>query len=169
MRTANGIKIFLGATFILFLSFVDKIIAQQKFEKTVFYNVMSTGNVEAIDKQIDAVQNSELKHKDGYEGALLMKKAGLSGPPAQKLKLFKQGRIKLETAIMDDNENTEFHFLRLAIEEHAPKIVKYHNDIEGDKLIVQKNFKSLSPAVQQAIIDYCKNSKVLKAQEFSTQ
>lgn len=169
MKTVNGFKLLLGAIFILFTAFLNKGLAQQKFEKSAFYNVMSTGDSEAIDKQIEIVQNSELKHKDGYEGALLMKKAGLAGRPSQKLKLFKQGRIKLETAILDDNDNAEFHFLRLAIEEHAPKIVKYRNDIEVDKLIVQQDFKNLSPAVQRAIIDYCRNSKVLQAQDFSSR
>jgi hypothetical protein len=67
---------------------------------------------------------------------------------------------------MNEPENTEYHFLRLAIEEHAPKIVKYHNDIEADKAIVKKNFKELSPAVQHAILDYCKKSKVLHAEDF---
>jgi hypothetical protein len=81
--------------------------------------------------------------------------------------LFKDGRIKLETAINADNDHTEFHFLRLAIEEHAPKIVKYHADIKADKAIVIKNFKTLSSSVQQAILDYCKNSKVLHVADFS--
>ena len=165
MKPATVIKLLLTLIFLFSTAFGNHVFAQQKFEKSVFYSVMATGNTEAIDNEITIVQNAELKHKDGYEGALLMKKAGLAGPPKQKLKLFKEGRIKLETAIMDDNDNTEFHFLRLAIEEHAPKIVKYHNDMENDKVIVEKNFKSLSPAVQQAILDYCKNSKVLHAQE----
>jgi len=54
----------------------------------------------------------------------------------------------------------------LAIEEHAPKIVRYHKDIKKDKEVVVNNFKSLSPAVQYAILDYCKNSKVLHKEEF---
>ena len=141
-------------------------LAQQKFEKEAFYKVMSTGDLDAIDNELAVLDGSSTKNKEGYEGALLMKKAGLAGKPKKKLELFKQGRIKMETALLADNDNTEYHFLRLAIEEHAPKIVKYHNDIESDKVIVQKNFKSLSPAVQQAILDYCKNSKVLHKEDF---
>jgi hypothetical protein len=140
--------------------------AQQKFEKAAFYTVMDSGDLDAINSQIEIVQASSSPNKEGYEGALLMRKAGKISKPAQKLKFFKQGRIKLETALLADADNTEFHFLRLAIEEHAPKIVKYHNDIEKDKLIIQKNFKSLPQSVQHAIIDYCKNSKVLHAEEF---
>jgi hypothetical protein len=133
----------------------------QKFDKAAFYDAMASGDLTAIDKELDVV-----KGKDGYEGALLMRKAGLVKKPKEKLALFKAGRIKLETALLADNENTEFHFLRLAIEEHAPKIVKYRKDIEKDKDLVIKNFKNLSPAVQHAILDYCKNSKVLHKEEF---
>src|ERR1700741_3717076 len=124
----------------------------QKFDKAAFYDVMASGDITAIDNELDVV-----KGKEGYEGALLMRKAGLVKKPKDKLGFFKAGRIKLETALLADNENIEFHFLRLAIEEHAPKIVKYSKDIERDNERVIKNFKSLSPSGQQAIPDYGKN------------
>jgi hypothetical protein len=152
--------------FLLITGVAKTSIAQQKFEKAAFYAVMDSGNLDAINNQIEVVRASSSPNKEGYEGALLMRKAGKLSVPGQKLKFFKQGRIKLETALLADADNTEYHFLRLAIEEHAPKIVKYHNDIEKDKLIIQKNFKNLPQSVQHAIIDYCKNSKVLHAEEF---
>ncbi|HVW96869.1 MAG TPA: hypothetical protein VHA56_12945 [Mucilaginibacter sp.] len=140
--------------------------AQQSFDKATFYAVMDSGDLDAIDKQIDILSASSLNNKGGYEGALLMRKAGKVLIPAQKLKYFKSGRIKLETALQADNDNAEFHFLRLTIEEHAPKIVRYHSDIENDKAIVQKKFKGLPETVQRAIIDYCRNSKVLHQEDF---
>ena len=151
--------------FLLIAGLAKTTLAQQKFEKAEFYKVMDSGDLTAINSQIEIVQGSSSPYKEGYEGALLMRKAGKVPVPAQKLKFFKAGRIKLETAMLADNDNTEYHFLRLAIEEHAPKIVKYHFDIEKDKAIVLKNFKSLQQSVQKAIIDYCKNSKVLRAEE----
>ncbi len=153
------------ATLCILMVFVGKSTAQQKFEKAAFYDVMASGDVAAIDNQLDIVNNATISTKEGYEGALLMRKASKVNPAGKRLKLFKEGRIKLETALQADNENTEFHFLRLAIEENAPKIVKYHSDIDKDKAIVQKNFKNLSPSVQHAILDYCKKSKVLKAED----
>ena len=139
---------------------------QQKFDKAGFYEVMKSGTLETVNNEFEAIKDAPEKERDGYEGALLMKKAELVKKPKERLSLFKQGRIKLETAILADNENTEFHFLRLAIEEHAPKIVKYHADIEKDKAIVMKNFKSQSPAVRHAILDYCEKSKVLHKEDF---
>jgi hypothetical protein len=138
----------------------------QKFDKSVFYAAMASGNVQEIDNEIDIIKYAPASEKEGYEGALLMRKAGLMAIPAQKLKLFKAGRIKLETALLNDSSNAEFHFLRFAIQEHAPKIVKYRNELETDKQFIQKSFKSLPPVVQHAIIDYTKNSKILHAQDF---
>ena len=139
---------------------------QQKFDKAEFYEVMKSANLETVNNELEAVKDAPEKDREGYEGALLMKKAGLLKKPKARLSFFKQGRIKLETAISADYDNTEFHFLRLAIEEHAPRIVKYHSDIEKDKVIVIKNYKNLSPAVRHAILDYCENSKVLHKEDF---
>ena len=147
------------------IGFVAKSAAQDRFEKAAFYQVMSAGDMSAIDNELTIVQNSSSKNKEGYEGALLMKKAGLAVIAAKKLKYFKAGRIKLETALLNDPDNIEYHFLRLAVEEHAPKIVKYHKDIAADKINIQKNYKKSQPVIQQAILDYCKKSKVLHVEE----
>jgi hypothetical protein len=156
----------LGIVFMLFILVQNgPVWAQQKFDKANFYSVMKSGDIDAIDKELDNLKDASIKERTGYEGALLMKKAGLVKKPKQRLSMFKAGRIKLETALSQDNDNTELHFLRLIIEEHAPKIVKYHSDIEADKLLIQKDFKSLAPAVQHAVLDYCKSSKVLHKED----
>ncbi len=166
MRINIKWKIGFIAVFLLIAGFMQKGIAQQEFKKSAFYDTMASGDLAAVENQLTVIQGSSIASKEGYEGAMLMRKAGLVKGAKTRLDLFKAGRIKLETAIAADNENTEFHFLRLAIEEHAPKIVKYHSDIDKDKAIVQKNYKNLSPSVQHAILDYCKNSKVLHAEDF---
>ena len=143
----------------------SKSYAQQKFEKAAFYTVMADGDLTAIDNELETVTASSLANKGGYEGALLMRKAGKAKGPKKKLGFFKEGRIKLETAILAEPENTEFRFLRLAIEENAPKIVKYNKEIEKDKAFIQAHFKAQPQAVQQAIIDYSKKSKVLHAED----
>ncbi|HEY9533127.1 MAG TPA: hypothetical protein VIQ77_01260 [Mucilaginibacter sp.] len=153
--------------FVLLLLFQGTVVLSegtpQKLDKAAFYEVMNRGNLDEVEKEIDLVNNSSSPEKDGFTGALLMRKADLVKRPAQRLKFFKAGRIKFDTAIAADADNIEFHFLRLAIQEHAPKIVKYNKDIEADKNIIIKGFKNLSPVVQHAIIDYTKKSKVLSA------
>lgn len=132
------------------------------FDKSAFYNAMSSDKLETINEQLSIVKSASVTEKEAYEGALLMKKAGLVTKAKEKLSLFKSGRAKLEASIKKDNSNTEFVFLRLIIQEHAPKMVKYNADIENDSLQIRTNYKTLSPVVQQAISDYNKKSKVLK-------
>ena len=138
----------------------------QSFDRQHFYEVMSSGKLKGVNEELDLISTSSVSEKEAYEGALLIRKAGLVVLPSEKLKLFKKGRIKLETAIMNDNKNAEYRFLRMSIEEHAPKVVKYNADIETDKEIVKKSFKNLAPAVQHAIIEYSKNSKVIHPEDF---
>ncbi|MBC7399388.1 MAG: hypothetical protein H7289_05530 [Mucilaginibacter sp.] len=140
---------------------------QQKLDKAAFYAVMDRGNLEEVNNELDVVTASSSPEKDGFEGALLMRKAGLVKLPAQKLKFFKAGRVKFDTAIAADKDNAEYHFLRFAIQEHAPKIVKYNKDIEADRKIIIAAYKNLSPVVQHAIMDYTKNAKTLHATDLN--
>ncbi len=115
----------------------------QKFDKAAFYAAMSSGDLDEVNKELDVISNSSTPNKEGYEGALLMRKAGLMGRPAEKLKFFKAGRIKLETALLGDKDNAEYRFLRFAIQEHAPKIVKYRKELDADKQFIVKEYKNL--------------------------
>lgn len=155
-------KIFINL-FILFSVIAVKGNTQKaSFDKSAFYSAMATNDMEALNTQLSIVKAASINEKEAYEGALLMKKAGLVAKANEKLSLFKAGRIKLEAAIKKDNGNTEFNFLRLIIQEHAPKIVNYNNDLQNDASVIRSNFKTLPQVVQQAISDYSKKSKVLK-------
>ena len=147
--------------FILPGAFLQAKVPLQNFDRAVFYATMASGIMEDIDKQLTLLDLAQIQEKEAYEGAMLMRKSGLLKKAAEKLKFFKKGRIKLETAIAKDGSNAEYRFLRLAIEEHAPKVVKYKADLESDKRSVIDSFQSLSAVVQQAIIDYSKNSRIL--------
>ena len=157
-----NIKIFLNLLFLFFAFGVKAHTPTAGFDKTAFYGALATSDVNSINAQLSIVKTSSINEKEAYEGVLLMKKAGLITRPAEKLSLFKAGRLKLEAAIKKDKENAEFSFLRLIIQEHAPKIVEYNNNIHADVSTIRTNFKTLSPVVQQAIQDYTKKSKVLK-------
>jgi hypothetical protein len=136
--------------------------AGQGFDRVVFYAAMSSDNLNEINTQLNIIRGASITEKDAYEGALLMKKAGLVNSAKEKLSLFKSGRSKLESSILKEATNTEYRFLRVIIQEHAPKIVKYRNQLEEDSRLIRSNFKSLSQLLQQVIIDYSKKSTVLK-------
>jgi hypothetical protein len=50
----------------------------------------------------------------------------------------------------------------LIIQEHAPGIVGYRSELDRDHIYIVKHFKSLQQDIRDAIIDYCKESKILK-------
>jgi hypothetical protein len=160
-----GLRIVSFCFFMLMVASVNGKSLPQKFDKAAFYAAMSSANLDEVNKELDVITASSTPNKEGYEGALLMRKAGLVKRPAEKLKYFKAGRIKFETALLNDKDNPEFRFLRFAIQEHAPKIVKYNKDLEADKQFILKEYKNLPSVVQQAILGYTKNSKILKVQD----
>jgi hypothetical protein len=139
----------------------------QQFDKVAYYHILKSGSIADINNEISLIDASSLDDKDAFTGALLMKKAGLLKVPKEKLDNFKKGRIKLETALRDDSSNAEYHFLRLIIQEHAPKVVKYRSEINADAEYIKTNFKNLSPQVQKIVIDYSQTSKWFKPEDFN--
>jgi hypothetical protein len=156
-------KIFINLLLLLLILTVKGSSQKTGFDKSAFYNAMATNDQDQINAQLSILKNALISEKEAYEGALLMKKAGLVSKAKEKLSFFKAGRIKLEASIKKDNGNAEFNFLRLIIQEHAPKAVEYRNNIENDVSVIRSSFKTLPQVVQQAISDYSKKSKVLKS------
>ena len=158
----------LGIVGVVFL-IVPVVIAKGKslqhgFDKARYYEVIASDDVNAINEELEILNSSSNTNKAAYEGALLMKKAGLV-KGKERLRLFKAGHVKLEASINKDTENAELRFLRVIIQEHVPKIVNYRGELQKDTQVIRSSFKGLSPVVQQAIVDYSKTSKVIRAKE----
>ena len=155
-------KMFFNLLLLLSVITIQGFSQKISFDKPAFYNAMASDNLEEINAQLNIIKGISINEKEAYEGALLMKKAGIVTKAKEKLSLFKSGRLKLEASIKKENGNIELYFLRLIIQEHAPKIVNYRNELENDSLLICTNYKTLSQVVQRAIIEYSKKSKVLK-------
>ncbi|HUB59870.1 MAG TPA: hypothetical protein VL978_04160 [Puia sp.] len=138
----------------------------QNFDKAGFYAAMASGKLEAIEKELTIVAAADIKEREAYEGALLMRKAGLLSRPREKLATFRSGYIKMESSITKDSGNIEYHFLRLMIQEHAPRVVHYDKDQEQDSQDVIRAFPTLSPVLQKAILNYCPHSKLLHCEKY---
>jgi hypothetical protein len=144
---------------------VNFLFGQEKesgFNKGSFYSAMQGDNENAVNKQLALVKTSGITEKPAYEGALLMKKAGIVSGPKKKLDLFKEGHKELEAVLSKDSANIECRFLRLMIQEHAPGILGYKGELQKDRLFIKNNYKKLPPVVQEAVINYSKESKILK-------
>ncbi|MFY9310720.1 MAG: hypothetical protein WAQ28_16865 [Bacteroidia bacterium] len=132
------------------------------FDKKDFYKVLASNALTEIESQFDAVKTLSLPERDAYEGALMMKKAGLQKDKKAQLKLFKEGKGKLEGAINKEPENCEFRLLRLIIQENAPSALGYNKQIEQDCTFIGENYKSAPSVLKTIIRDYSKQSQKLK-------
>jgi hypothetical protein len=149
-------------SFSLCLIFSQASLHHEEFNASAYYKAIQFDNLDEIDSQLLKIKEITSLDTEAYEGALLMKKAGLIKRPKDKMNLFKVGHQKLESAISKNKGNIEYRLLRLIIQEHAPKVVKYHSEIEEDCIIIRSNFKSLSLILQQIVFSYSKKSSVLK-------
>jgi hypothetical protein len=139
----------------------------QTVDKAGFYSAIASGSLEEIDKELSVVAGSAIREKEAYTGALLMRKAGLLTRAREKLATFKSGYVKMEGSIAKDSGNIEYHFLRLMIQEHAPKVVHYDKDREKDSRVIIQSFPTLPPVLQKAILNYCPHSKLLHERELN--
>jgi hypothetical protein len=144
----------------------NNLMAKPKFEKAAFYKAMASEDLALVDAQLEILKNEGFPEKEAYEGALLMRKAGLTGGPKEKLHLFKSGNKSFEKAISKDENNFEYRFLRLIIQENAPRILGYHDDIEKDSKYIRDNFKGQPAFIKNEVINYSKSSKALKPHDF---
>lgn len=162
------LRLWKGVAIFVILTAVSSIGNAQSFNRKDFYSAMASGSVQTVNEQINLLKNSPLiplTDKAAFEGALLMKKAGLVAGGGKKLNLFKEGHKKLEGVIKKDDDNAEYKFLRLMIQEHAPGILGYKDDLKKDSAYIRQSYKKLPAEIQEAIINYSKNSKILKSDD----
>lgn len=140
--------------------------AQAQIDKGVFYKALSSGQEDSIDRALARLQTEKSSPKvNAYKGALTMKKAGFVKGVGGKVKTFKKGAELLEDEIKSNPDNTEFRFLRLTVQEHAPGILKYNKEIDADKQAVVSGYDKLDADLKTVIADYAKDSKVLKGSD----
>lgn len=138
-------------------------IAISSFSKSEFFRVISKGSkieISSLQKEISTLSSSN--NQQAYLGTLKMKASNFEKTPAEKLTLFKEGKMLLEKSIKAEPNNTEFRFLRLIIQENAPKMLKYNQDIKSDAEFVRTNVSKLPKEVKSAVMDYSKSSANLQ-------
>ena len=130
-----------------------------------FYTILKKNNLEEIEKKINQLAtNKESSVNNAYLGTLLMKKSDFLKDLKTKIATFKKGHQLLEKEISENQSNTEYRFLRLAIQENAPKILKYNTNIEEDALYITKNHYKLNKGLKIIILEYSKQSILLNIQ-----
>ena len=100
-----NIKVFTSLLILFSVITVKGSTQKTGFDRSAFYSVMAANNLDAVNTQLSIIKTSSINEKDAYEGALLMKKAGMVTKAKEKLSLFKAGRLKLEASIKKERAN----------------------------------------------------------------
>lgn len=137
--------------------------ANAQLDRKAIYGALASDSKDAVQKQLDGIvsmkESSEVK---AFKGALQMKAAQFQKTPKDKLNLFNAGKKLLESEIKSNDGNAEYRFLRLLIQENAPKQLKYYGNIEEDVLRIVDGYGKLKEATKAAIESYAKKSASLK-------
>ena len=109
--------------------------------------------------------------KDGnvltaYKGASISMKARFEKGAKTKSKVFKEGITLVEMAIKNEPNNIEIRFVRLTIQQNAPKILKYKKNIDEDKEFILSNYNKItSSKLKKYLSDYILNSNHFTEEE----
>jgi hypothetical protein len=133
-------------------------------DKQTFYRALSSADEATIDKALMALEKEKATSRiNAYKGALTMKKASFIKGVKGKVKTFKEGGALLEDEIKANPANAEYRFLRLTVQENAPKILKYNKQLDEDKQAIIAGFGKMDSDLKSVITNYTKDSKVLQA------
>ncbi|MFT4848274.1 MAG: hypothetical protein ACI83B_000803 [Sediminicola sp.] len=78
-----------------------------------------------------------------YVCALEMKKAEYSFNPISKLIIFKRTRKKLDSLIQSNPTDVHLRYIRLVLQEKAPSVLGYNDNIEEDKVFLTNKLEIL--------------------------
>lgn len=127
-----------------------------------YYSAFESKSLEKINKEIKLLQQHKSSVlKDAFLGAMIMKRAQFLKTPKEKVNVFKKGKELLESAIKKHPKNAEFRFLRLAIQENCPKLLKYNTNLNEDSEVITKQFTTLHSITRKHIKKYAQHSQKL--------
>lgn len=132
-------------------------------DRLSFYKVFAGKSEAEIDKELKILQaENGSSLKNAFVGALKMKKASFIKGAGNKVKMFKSGALLLEEEIKGNPGNIEYRFIRLSIQENAPKVLKYNKNLNEDKKLILEGYHRLDPDLKKVIKNYAVGSDVLK-------
>jgi len=133
---------------------------------STFYDALYSDSLETVEQALEQLEKEkQTATVVAYKGGLTMKKSNYLKSAAKKIETFKAGHKLLEASIKTDPNNTEYRFIRLTIQEHAPKILKYNKNITEDKALILKGYKKMPSKTRAYVLDYAKQSNILSAKE----
>ena len=87
-----------------------------------------------------------------YHTIAILLQSKFSINPIDKLKLFGEGKEKLEKVISQYHKDIELRFLRFCVQDGTPAILDYKLNMEEDSQFINNNIFTSSEELQQFII-----------------
>lgn len=148
---------------ILVLLSVMSLSAYSQLDRKAIYTALASDSKEVVQKQLEGIQDAkESSEVKAFKGALQMKAAQFQKTAKDKMNLFNTGKKLLESEIKSNDGNVEYRFLRLLIQENAPKQLKYNGNIEEDVMSIVAGYSKLKESTKTALESYAKKSTSLK-------
>ncbi|TYA52327.1 hypothetical protein [Formosa maritima] len=117
--------------------------------------------VEAFNKMLEGVTKNSTVTLVAYKGASIALKAKFAETVKEKKEGFFDGVSYIEFAIEKEPNAIEPRFVRIGIQENSPKILKYKDNIDEDKLFLLKQYNNISSTdLKKHVKDYILQSNV---------
>ncbi|QCX01484.1 hypothetical protein FGM00_15725 [Aggregatimonas sangjinii] len=126
---------------LLFISFLSPDISAVRAD----YRSASENQEEAekLYTELASVSDTDEVLLLGYKGATATLMAKYAKGVSAKTAYFKEGKGLIEQAISTAPDNIELRYIRLSVQENAPKIVRYHKEIDEDKQFILDHYPNL--------------------------
>ncbi|MFK7113743.1 hypothetical protein V3468_04725 [Flavobacterium oreochromis] len=149
----NSILIFFISFFTLL--FQNTLDLRNQYE----YASKSKNNTEKFYELIQKV-NGDSPVIIAYKGAAILLKSRFATNKEERKEQFMLGVKTVEQAVVKDANSVEIRLIRLSIQEHTPKFLKYKSNIEEDKKIILLGFNKQNSGLKEYIQRYVFQSKV---------
>jgi hypothetical protein len=129
------------------------------------YASNNKSNAEAFYELVQSKEHSEEFVFSAYDGASDVILSKYLDGNLEKLKYFRQGAEKIESAVEGDSYNTEVRFVRLVIQMNTPDFLDYNENIEEDKDFLLEHYSECSSDVRKMISEYASMSDSFSLEE----
>ena len=149
-------------TFLFFNTVTDITAIRQKYISAA----TSQEVADELFKTLESVSDNSKDHTMvAYKAAALTLKAKYARGLFNKKDLFKKGVTLLDGLLTKRPDNYEARLLRLNIQENAPGILGYNDNIDEDKAYLIKNYNTQPADLKKFTLDFVKASSSFTKKE----
>lgn len=151
-----------------FLSFTILLISIEEARRLYPDAMEDASKTDILHQKLSDISLEDESVLYGYKGATYTLKAKHAKAIRDKKTFFKEGVAIIEASIAAEPDNIELRFIRLSVQENAPKILKYRDKIEVDKKYILAHLADLEDgSLRNLIHKYIKDSKTFTDSEKS--